>query len=110
MEYSDEIKAFGREVRRRREALGLTLEELGERSGLTPNYIGGVELGKRDVSLSTALKLAEGLGASLPELIGTTALGPAALECGLLLDSSPPELREIIMIFLRYVYGLRKKK
>jgi transcriptional regulator with XRE-family HTH domain len=52
---------FGKEVRRRREALGLTLEELAERAGLTPNYVGTVETGKRDPSLSTVLALAKGL-------------------------------------------------
>ncbi len=57
-----------REVRRRRHAQGLTLEALGAGSGLTPNYIGGIETGQRDPSLSTMRKLAAGLGAPLGEL------------------------------------------
>ena len=41
-------------MRRRRHALGLTLDVFGERSGLTPNFIGGVEGGRRDPSISSA--------------------------------------------------------
>ena len=62
---------FCREVRRRRLALGLTLEQLAERSGLTPNYIGAVELGKRDPSLSTVLALARGFKVPPGEMLGS---------------------------------------
>src|SRR5687767_11156911 len=52
---------FGREVRRRREAAGMTLEDLAESSELSPNYIGQIETGKRDPSLATMESLAEAL-------------------------------------------------
>jgi transcriptional regulator with XRE-family HTH domain len=37
--------AFGEEVRRRRHVQGLTLDELGEAAGLTPEYVGSIEGG-----------------------------------------------------------------
>lgn len=56
------IHQFGKTVRSRREALKMTLEELAERAGLTPNYINEIENGHRDPSLSTVFSIAEGLG------------------------------------------------
>jgi transcriptional regulator with XRE-family HTH domain len=100
---------FGREVRRRRVALGLTLEELAERSGLTPNYIGTVENGRRDPSLSTVLALAKGLGAPAGELLGGAGeLGPVSSEAATLLDALSPELRAVVLELLR-VLGRRRK-
>jgi transcriptional regulator with XRE-family HTH domain len=53
----------------RRRALGLTLERLAERAGMTPNYIGTIENGKRDPSLSTLLRLADALEIPLSDLV-----------------------------------------
>jgi len=93
---------FGREVRRRRVALGLTLEQLAERSGLTPNYIGTVENGRRDPSLSTVLSLAVGLGVPAGELVGGVAeLGPVATETARLLEGAPPDLQDAILAVLK---------
>ena len=50
---------FGKEVRRRRKADGMTIEELAERAGLSTNYVGAVERGDRDPSLSTVVALAK---------------------------------------------------
>lgn len=61
--------SFGVFVRKRREKLGLTLEQLAERAGLSPNYIGILENGKRTPSLSSIIALAKGLSVSPSELI-----------------------------------------
>src|SRR3954467_3123625 len=93
---------FGREVRRRRVALGLTLEQLAERSGLTPNYIGTVENGRRDPSLSTGVALAQGLGVPAGELVGGVAeLGPIAMETARLVEGAPPDLQSAILELAR---------
>lgn len=93
---------FGCEVRRRRSALGLTLEQLAERSGLTPNYIGTVENGRRDPSLSTVLALAEGLGVPAGELLGGVGeLGPVSNEVAALVETLTPELQAAILALLR---------
>ena len=63
---SDKQK-FGGNVRRFREALGMTQEDVSEASGLDRSYIGGVERGERNptltaiLQLATALKVAPGL-------------------------------------------------
>ena len=48
----------------------MTLEQLAERAKLTPNYVGSVEAGQRDPSLSTVIAIAEGLRVPVAELIG----------------------------------------
>jgi transcriptional regulator with XRE-family HTH domain len=94
--------SFGREVRRRRKALSLTLEQLAEKSGLTPNYIGTVENGRRDPSLSTILSLAQGLGIAPGELLGGVGeLSPRAIESARLLDSTSPEVQGALLDLLR---------
>jgi transcriptional regulator with XRE-family HTH domain len=100
---------FGREVRRRRIALGLTLEQLAERSGLTPNYIGTVENGRRDPSLSTVMSLAVGLGVPAGELVGGVAeLGPVAIETARLVEGAPPELQTAILELARAITKRRR--
>jgi transcriptional regulator with XRE-family HTH domain len=100
---------FGREVRRRREARSMTLEDLAERSGLTPNYIGTIENGKRDPSLSTIAALAKGLGVKPGELFGSVPdISPAGEEAGRLFDDAPPEVQAAILKILRAVSKKRR--
>ncbi len=100
---------FGREVRRRRSALGLTLEQLAERSGLTPNYIGTVENGRRDPSLSTVLALAKGLGVTAGELVGgMSETSHTSTEVLNIMQSLSPELQEALLEFLRVLARRRK--
>jgi transcriptional regulator with XRE-family HTH domain len=99
---------FCREVRRRREALGLTQDELAGRSGLTPNYIGTIENGKRDPSLSTMQAIAKGLGLPLGELLGPLPeFSTSAHEMARLFEASNGELQTALLAFLR---GVVKKK
>jgi transcriptional regulator with XRE-family HTH domain len=87
------VKDFGRGIRRRRDTLGLTLEQLAARANLTPNYIGAIENGKRDPSLSTLQALARGLSVPVGELLGDPpALSAAAMEVERLFEglTDPP--------------------
>lgn len=100
---------FGREVRRRRGALGLTLEQLAERSGLTPNYIGTVENGRRDPSLSTVLALAKGLGLAPGELLGGVGeLSPASTEAATLIETLSPDVQVSMLELLRVLSKRRR--
>ena len=54
-------RILGGNVRRFREALGMTQEDLSEASGLDRSYIGGVERGERNPALTAILRLASAL-------------------------------------------------
>lgn len=100
---------FGNEIRRRRTALGMTLEQLAEASRLTPNYIGTIENGKRDPSLSTILALAKGLRIQAAELFGGVQnLSPAGVETGALYDVAPLDVQEAVLQILRSVSRKRR--
>jgi len=55
-------------VRFLRKAVGLTQEQLAEKSNLHPTYIGQVERGERNLSLVCIEKLADGLSAEIKDL------------------------------------------
>lgn len=79
MEHSGK-KIFGSNVRRLREALGLSQERLGADAKLDRSYIGGLERGERNPSLAAILNLARALQvppARLLEGIGEEALALA---------------------------------
>ena len=54
--------AFGREVRRVREARGLSQEDLGFEADVDRTYVSGVERGVRNPTVRTILRLARALG------------------------------------------------
>ncbi len=94
-------RVVGREVRRRRHAQGMTLHALSAGSGLTPNYIGEIESGKRDPSITTVGKLASGLKTPLGELLGLPDLPGDSIEAARLLSALPRDVRETIVEALR---------
>jgi ActR/RegA family two-component response regulator/DNA-binding XRE family transcriptional regulator len=61
-------RAVGAAVRGRRMALGLTLEKLAKRAGITLGYLSQVELGRVSPSIETAYRLSLTLGIGLAEL------------------------------------------
>src|SRR5215831_9043000 len=107
--YSPAVK-FGKEIRRRRKSLGMTIEQLAERSGLTPNYVGTVEIGDRDPSLSTVIALARGLSVAPGELLGgADKVSPAALEASRLFDAAAPDVQDAVLRLLRAVMRPKKR-
>ncbi len=69
---------FGDAVRKARTTAGLTQEDLADRAGLDRSYIGGVERGDRNPTLSVIEKIAQGLGITLSELFEYSSKGPRA--------------------------------
>lgn len=61
--------SFGGSVRSKRKEHGLTLEQLSERAGITPNYLGRIENGKADPSLSVVRAIARGLRTRVGDLV-----------------------------------------
>jgi transcriptional regulator with XRE-family HTH domain len=66
---SPEHVYLGRAVRVRRASQWISQEELGFRALLHRNYIGAIERGEINPTFRTLLKLAEGLGVAIPELM-----------------------------------------
>ena len=93
--------SFGRTVRRRRKALGFTLEKLAELTELSPNYLGTIENDRRDPSLSTVERIAKSLGASPGELLGFRGLSADATEVGKVYEELTPGVQESLLPFLR---------
>jgi transcriptional regulator with XRE-family HTH domain len=60
---------FGIAVRRRRHKLDLSQEDFADRANLHRTYISSIELGKVDVGLGVAYKLAKALDLPLSKLI-----------------------------------------
>lgn len=54
-------EAFGSIVRLRRQAIGLSQEELAEHAGLHRTYIGSIERGERNVGLDNIYAIAAAL-------------------------------------------------
>jgi transcriptional regulator with XRE-family HTH domain len=62
------LAALGLNVRKRREARGLTQEKLAERANLDPTYISGIERGLRNPGIKNVARIAKALGLSTAEL------------------------------------------
>lgn len=61
-------KVFGQVVRRRREKLGISQEAFADKVGLHRTYQSAIELGKVQVSIGIAQKLADGFGTPLSKI------------------------------------------
>jgi len=59
---------FGMAVRRRREELGISQEAFADKANIHRTYVSSIELGKVQVSIGIAFKLAQALGVPLSSL------------------------------------------
>ncbi len=60
---------IGERIRKRRQALKITQQELAKALGVTPQHISGIEQEKRNPSLSFLSKLAEEMGVTTDYLL-----------------------------------------
>jgi transcriptional regulator with XRE-family HTH domain len=60
---------FGRRVREKRTALGLSQEAFADKCKLDRTYISGIERGRRNVSLRNIEVIAKTLGVAISELM-----------------------------------------
>ena len=67
------LRGFGEQVRRARERLGLSQDELAVRCSTHRNYIGGIERGERNPTLLKVLAIAEALEISPNALLSADA-------------------------------------
>lgn len=62
-------KEIGQRIRSLRKRRGMTQEEMADNCGLHWTYIGGLERGERNPTLTTMQKIAGGLGISVQDLL-----------------------------------------
>ena len=65
MDYVD----MGKRVRKQRQLIGLTQQELAERIGVSTSFVGHVERGTRKASLETLVALSTALGVGVDYLL-----------------------------------------
>ena len=63
------LESFGVLIAERRRKLGISQEELAERSDLDRTYISGLERGVRNPSLTAIVKVAKGFGITTDNLL-----------------------------------------
>jgi transcriptional regulator with XRE-family HTH domain len=96
------VSKIGAQIRRLRHEANLTLEDLSERSGLTSHFIGAIELGQRDPSVSSLQAIAGALGVPMSALLGETLpVSKKAIEMGRMFDQVPEALQKGILTLLR---------
>jgi CheY-like chemotaxis protein len=61
-------EALGTCIRERRKALGLTLAQMAQRTGVSLGYLSQIELGKNSASIETLYRISLGLGIKMAEL------------------------------------------
>lgn len=61
-------ESLGTVIRERRKALGLTLAQMAQRTGVSLGYLSQIELGKNSASIETLYRISLGLGMKMGEL------------------------------------------
>ena len=64
-------ESLGAAIRERRKALGLTLAQMAQRTGVSLGYLSQIELGKNSASIETLYRISLGLGMRMSELFQT---------------------------------------
>jgi CheY-like chemotaxis protein len=62
------LERLGQFIRERRKALGLTLAQMSERTGVSLGYLSQIELGKNSASIETLYRICLGFGIRMSEL------------------------------------------
>ena len=88
-------KELGKRIRTERIDKKMTQEELAERAGLHPTYIGQVERGEKSLTITSLEKIVEGLGISFSDLFESiqppTKPTSFAMRCYDKINSYPQE-------------------
>lgn len=68
-------ESLGTAIRERRKAMGLTLAQMAQRTGVSLGYLSQIELGKNSASIETLYRITLGLGMKMSELFQTVQQG-----------------------------------
>ena len=69
MEFDDFYRNLGKKIKKLREKSGYTQETLAEKSSLSLDYIGKIEVNINKPGLKSLLKISKALGITLKELL-----------------------------------------
>jgi transcriptional regulator with XRE-family HTH domain len=78
-----ELVALGKNIRKARQNLHISQEEMADMCGLHRTYFSDVERGTRNLSFDSLLKIACGLGTSVSELTRDLESGDAPLSAAI---------------------------
>lgn len=67
-------ESLGTAIRERRKALGLTLAQMAQRTGVSLGYLSQIELGKNSASIETLYRISLGLGIRIADLFQTVQM------------------------------------
>lgn len=62
------LRAFGQHIQKLRKELGISQAELAFRTGFHRTYVGMIERGERNITLSNLVRLAQGLNITIKDL------------------------------------------
>ena len=108
---SEIIKTIGNRIRKYRNELHLSQEELAERADMHYTYIGQVERGEKNITIGSLEKICQSLGISFEELFA--GLGPAQKESetlqeiNFLIREQPSFVQEIYLNIMRELSKLQ---
>ncbi|GHV09900.1 hypothetical protein FACS1894217_14920 [Clostridia bacterium] len=108
-----DLQGIGARIRKQREFLGYTREQLAELLDITPKFCSDIELGVKGMSVNTLINISRLL--KLPTdyiLFGTIPRGevnPVALMLQILPPEDLPYLEELVKLFV-LAMGTRNKK
>jgi transcriptional regulator with XRE-family HTH domain len=100
----DIYKHIGQVVKKRRIEMGLTQEELAEKTDLHPSYIGQIERGVKKISLLTLNKLSKGLNLNLYQFFKQND------EKGIIKKPDKPDIDKKIINLIKTIKRNDKKK
>ena len=63
------LRILGETIRKHRDRVGMSQEELAEKADLHPVYIGKIERGEQWISLHALLRVAQALGIRVRDLV-----------------------------------------
>jgi transcriptional regulator with XRE-family HTH domain len=98
---------FSAWLKARREAAGLSQEELAKKAGTTQRMVSRIESGEADPRLSDFLALVRSVGGTVSDALGLEEGGQDAMTAELLSEwlSMPVAARRSLLEFIRHMRG-----
>lgn len=97
---------LGERIRKRRQVMKLTQQELGKELGLTSQHISAIEKDRRTPSLASLAKIAEELGVSVDYLLtGREGVITGAIPAIKADKKLKLEVKKALITLLRALYG-----